>query len=65
LANIYANILKQGICPGELSEEDLLVVCQSFVDLGASLVRMAGDYIDVKDDDTWLISPGKGKIGQI
>lgn len=34
----------------ELSEEDLLVVCQSFVDLGASLVRMAGDYIDVKDD---------------
>lgn len=34
----------------ELSEEDLLVVCQSFVDLGASLIRMAGDYIDVKDD---------------
>eukprot|EP00435_Cladocopium_sp_Y103_P020336 s1149_g4.t5 len=34
----------------ELSEEDLLVVCQSFVALGASLVRMAGDYIDVTND---------------
>lgn len=34
----------------QLSKEDLLVVCKFFVELGASLVRMAGDYIDVKFD---------------
>ena len=56
--------MKKGIHPGELSEEDLLVVCQFFAALGASLVRMAGDYIDVKyddDDDTWLISTARDK----